>query len=151
MKKIKEIFKSKVDNIIFIGSATTFNLAVSGVYIASKLDNQSLLKVLGAFVVLLVIPFTISLMRYIKAKAKKKIIVSHVIILFYLFVEVLLDYILKIPFRKILVIHVPYIIIFYAAVFSMIGISRTLGKKAVMLVLSTFFVLMGSLIYYLFS
>jgi hypothetical protein len=49
---------------------------VSGVYIASKIDNQILLKVFGAIVVLLIIPFTISLIGYIKAKAKKKIIFS---------------------------------------------------------------------------
>ncbi len=151
MNKIKEIFKSKIGNIIFVGSVITFNLAVSGVYIASKLDNQSLLNVFGAIVVFLIIPFTLSLIRYIKAKAKKKIIISHVIILFYLLLEVLLDYILKIPFRKILVIHVPYIIVFYAAAFSMIGVSRTISKKAIMLVLSTFFILIGSLIYYLFG
>lgn len=147
MNKIKEIFKSEIGNIIFVGSAIIFNLSVSGVYIASKINNQPLLRFFGAFVVLLIIPFTISLMRYIKAKAKKKIIISHIIILFYLLLEVLLDYILKIPFREILVIHVPYIIVFYAATFSMIGVSRTISKMAGILVMSTFLILMGCLTY----
>ncbi len=147
MNKIKEIFESKIGNIIFVGSALIFNLAVSGVYITSKIGNQAFLKIFGAFVVFLIIPFTISLIRYIKAKAKKKIIISHIIILLYLLLEVLLDYVLKIPFREILVIHVPYIIVFYAATFSMIGVSRTISKKAGMLVISTFLVLIGCLIY----
>ena len=147
MTKIKEISKSKIGDIIFVGSAIIFNLAVSGVYIASKIDNQALLKVFGAIVILLIIPFTISLIRYIEAKAKKKIIISHVFILSYLLLELLLDYILKIPFREILVIHVPYIIVFYAAAFSMMGVSRTISKKAGMLVMSTFIVLIGCLIY----
>jgi hypothetical protein len=143
----KEVLKSNIGDTIFVGSVLIFNLAVSGVYITSKIGNRALLKIFGAFVVLLIIPFTISLIRYIKAKAKKKIIISHIFILFYLLLEVLLDYILKIPFREILVIHVPYIIVFYAAVFSMIGISRTISKKAGILVISTFLVLVGCLIY----
>jgi len=147
MNKIKEISKSKIGDNVFVGSTIIFNLAVSGVYITSKIDNQALLKVFGAIVILLIIPFTISLIRYIKAKAKKKIIISHIFILFYLLLELLLDYILKIPFRKILVIHVPYIIVFYAAAFSMMGVSRTISKKAGTLVLSTFLVLIGCLIY----
>ena len=147
MNKIKEIFKPRIGDCIFVGSAIIFNLAVSGVYITSKINNQPLLKVFGAFVILLIIPFTISLIRYIKAKAKKKIIISHIFILFYLFLEVLLDYILKIPFREMLVIHVFYIAVFYAAAFSMIGVSRAISKKAGRLVLSTFFVLIGCLIY----
>src|SRR4030042_6148217 len=120
--KSKPNYLYKLHEIIFVGSSIIFNLAVSGVYIASKIDNQILLKVFGAVVVLLMIPFTISLIGYIKAKAKKKIIISHIIILLYLLLEVLLDYILKIPFRQILAIHVSYIFVFYAAAFSMIGV-----------------------------
>jgi len=147
MNKVDEILKLKFNNLLFTGSSIIFNLAVSGVYIASKIDNQSLLKVFGNIVVLLIIPFTFSLIGYIKAKAKKKIIISHYFILGYLLLEVLLDYILKIPFRQILIIHIPYIIIFYAAAFSMISVSRTISRKMGLLVLVTFFILIGCLIY----
>jgi len=147
MNKIKDIFELKVGDIVFVVSAIIFNIAVGGVYITSKINNQTFLKVFGAFVVLLIIPFTFSLIRYIKVKAKKKIIISHIFILLYLLLEVLLDYILKIPFREILAIHVPYIIVFYAAAFSMIGVSRTISKKAGILVMSTFLILIGCLIY----
>jgi hypothetical protein len=74
--KSKPNYLYKLHDILFVGSSIIFNLAVSGVYIASKIDNQILLKVFGAIVVLLIIPFTISLIGYIKAKAKKKIIFS---------------------------------------------------------------------------
>jgi hypothetical protein len=137
----------KFNDLLFVESSVIFNLAVSGVYISSKIDNQILLKIFGAIVVVLIIPFTISLVGYIKAKAKKKIIISHIFILFYLLLEVLLDYILKIPFRQILAIHIPYIMVFYAAAFSMIGVSRTISRKMGLLVLSTFLVLIGCLIY----
>jgi len=149
----KEETKSRLNNfykfndIIFIVSSVIFNLAVSGVYIAAKIDSSVLLKIFGNTTVLLIIPFTITLVGYIKIKAKKKIIISNIIILCYLFLEVMLDYVLKIPFREILALHVPYIIVFYAAAFSMIGVARTISKKMGLLVLSTFLVLIGCLIY----
>jgi len=105
MDKEKNEFKPNYlyqpNSTLFIISSIIFNLAVSGVYIASKIDAAKIdssvpLKVFGDITVLLIIPFTISLIRYIKAKAKKKIIISHIFILFYLLLEILLDYILKI-------------------------------------------------------
>ena len=137
----------KKNEILFVISAIIFNIAMSGVYIASKIDSSVLLKIFGGIVVLLIIPFTITLVGYIKMKAKKKIIISHIFILFYLLLEVLLDYILKIPFREIFAIHIPYIIVFYAAAFSMIGVSRTISKKMGWLVMATFLILIGCLIY----
>jgi hypothetical protein len=148
-KKInpKPIYLHKLNNILFVVSSIIFNLAVSGIYLASKHDNQVLIQSFGAIVVLLSIPFTISLAGYIKHKAKRIIIISNIIILCYLFIEVLLDYILLIPFRDILAIHIPYIIVFYAAAFSMIGVSRTISRKMGFIVLMTFLILIGCLIY----
>jgi len=151
MNKIEEILKLKINDILFMGSSIIFNIAVSGVYITSKINNQVFLKTFGLIIVLLIVPFSISLVGYIKTQAKKKIIISNVIILCYLFLEVLLDYILKIPFRKILALHVPYIIVFYAAAFSMIGVSHTINRKIGLFVLSTFLLLIGSLIYMYFG
>ena len=155
--QIKEVnsdpnYQYKLRDILFVVSSIVFNLAVSGVYISSKIyaakiDSSILLKVFGAIVVLLIIPFTITLVGYIKAKATRKIIISNVIILGYLFLEVLLDYILKIPFREMLALHVFYIMVFYAAAFSMIGVSRTISRKMGFWVLATFFILIGCLIY----
>ena len=142
----------KKNGVLFVVSSIIFNIAVSGVYISSKIDaakiaSSVLLKIFGAIVVLLIIPFTISLINYIKDKAGKRIIISHIFILFYLFLEILLDYIVKIPFREILAIHIPYIIVFYAAAFSMIGVSRTISRKMGLLVIATFLILVGCLIY----
>jgi hypothetical protein len=122
---------------------------VSVLYIATKLGNMVLVQVSGAIVLSLIIPFTITLLGYMKEKAEKRTIISHVFILFYLFLELLLDYILKIPFREILAIHVPYIIVFYAAMFSMIGVSFDKNRKMGFVVTITFLMLIGCLIYYL--
>ena len=137
----------KLNNIIFLASAVIFNIGVSGVYLASKFDNEFFLQTFGLIVVLLSIPFTISLIIYIKKKAEKKIIISLAIILFYLVLEIVLDYILKIPFRDILALHIPYIVIFYVAAFSIIGVSFNINRKIGFIVLTTFWILIGCLIY----
>jgi len=137
----------KLNNIVFIVSVIIFNISVSGVYLASKFDNGVLLQTFGAIVVLLLIPFTLTFIGYLKQKAEKKIIISLVVILLYLVLEILLDYILKIPFRNILPLHIPYIIVFYAAAFSMIGVTYNINGKMSFIVLTTFLILIGCLIY----
>ena len=137
----------KLNNILFIASAFIFNISVSGVYLSSKFDNSFLLGTFGAIVVLLSVPFTVSLVGYLKEKAEKKIIILIFIILLYLVLEIVLDYILKIPFRDILALHIIYIIIFYAAAFSMIGVSFNINKKMGFIVSTTFWILIGCLIY----
>jgi hypothetical protein len=136
-------------DIVFICSSLVFNISVSALYIAAKLGEIVIVQVCGGIVISLMVPFTITLLGYVREKAKKRTVVSHVFILFYIFLELLLDYILKIPFREILAIHVPYIIVFYAALFSMISVSFEKNKKMGSVVIVTFLILMGCLIYYL--
>ena len=134
---------------IFISSTIIFNISVSVLYVATKLSNMMLVQVCGGIILSLIIPFTITLLGYVKEKEKKRTTISHGFILFYLSLELLLDHILKIPFREILEIHVPYIIVFYAALFSMIGISYEKNKRMGVVVIVTFMILIGCLIYYL--
>ena len=74
-------------------------------------------------------------------------IVVGSIILLYLLLELFLDYIFIIPFRDILALHIIYIVVFYAAEFSMIGVSFNKNKKMGFVLLVTFGVLIGCLIY----
>jgi len=145
MNKLINIGKSM--DIIFIISSLIFNILVSILYIATKIGNMELVQVIGIIILFLIIPFTITLIGYVKEKEEKKIIISLVIILFYFFLEVLLDYILLIPFRDILALHIPYIVVFYAADFSMIGVTFDKNKKMGVVVLVAFFILLGCLIY----
>jgi len=132
---------------LFFGSAVIFNLAISGLYIAVKFDNNFLIKLLGFIVVLLTIPFTVTFIGYNKIKSKRKKVILNAVILFYLLVEILLDYILNIPFREILTIHIIYIIVFYAACYSMISIAWRIDRKKGIIVLLSFILLILSLIY----
>jgi len=145
--KIKQNNMIKLVDFIFICSAIIFNISVGLVYLATKFDNMLLLQVSGSFVIILIIPFSVTLYGYIKKDVNRRIIIQHIPILFYLFLELLLDYILMIPFRDILAIHIPYIIVFYVAEFSMIGVSFERNRKMGFVVLLTFLILIGCLIY----
>jgi hypothetical protein len=134
-------------NIIFVFSAMMFNILVSVVYVSTKLDFLVLRQISGIIIISLIIPFTITLRGYLREKAEKKIIFSNMIVLLYLVLELLLDYILKIPFRDILALHIPYIIVFYAAEFSMMSVSFNINRKIGLIVVSTFVILIGCLAY----
>jgi hypothetical protein len=124
-------------DIVFIYSSVVFNISVSALHCATKLGDMVLVQVCGGIVISLMIPFAITLLGSVREKAKKMTVISNEIILVYLSLELLLDYVLRIPFREILAIHVPYIVVFYAVLFSMMGVSFGKNKK------------MGCLTYYL--
>jgi len=147
MSKSKSLKLNKTMDIIFITSSIIFNVSVSLVYLSTKLVIMDLLRISGLIVILLLVPFAITLIGYIKVKTEKKIIISLAIVLFYLILELLLDYILLIPFRDILSLHIPYIIVFYTAEFCLIGVTFDINKKMGFLILATFGVLIGCLIY----
>lgn len=139
--------KNRSPDLLFFVSSIIFNIAISGLYLAVKHEKQLLLKICGIVVVLLIIPFTFTLINYFKSKSQKRKIVMNLVVLFYLVVELFLDYILKIPFRDILSIHIPYIIVFYAAAYSMIIVVWRTNWKRGLVVLSTFLILIICLIY----
>ena len=132
---------------MFIASSIIFNLLVSTIYISTKYDNMDLVQNLGYPFTLVIVPFGYTLYRFIKDKDEKRVIISNAIIIVYLFLELLFDIILVIPFREILWLHVIYVLVFYAAEFSIIGISFNLDRKMGFVVLFTFVILIGCLAY----
>jgi hypothetical protein len=134
-------------DITFVFSAVIFNILVSVVYISTKFDLMALLQISGFIIISLIVPFAITLRGYLMEKAEKKVIISNSVILLYLLLELLLDYVLKIPFRDILALHIPYIIVFYAAEFSMMSVSFNINRKAGFVVAVTFCILIGCLAY----
>ncbi|MCX6648376.1 MAG: hypothetical protein NTV61_03180 [Candidatus Bathyarchaeota archaeon] len=132
---------------MFIGSAIVFNLLVSALYVFTKLDQMAAVRAVGVPIILLMVPFGYTLIGFLKSNIERRIIISNAVIIVYLLLELLLDFILLIPFREILVIHVPYILVFYAAEFSMIGVSFRLNRGLGFAVLFTFFILIGCLIF----
>jgi hypothetical protein len=138
---------TKLIDLVFICSSVILNVSVSLVYIVTKLGDMALTQVFGGIAVSMIVPFAVTLIGYLRAKESKKTIISNAIVLFYLVLELLLDYVLRIPFREILAIHVPYIVVFYAALFSMMAVSFEKNKKMGYVVIATFWILIGCLIY----
>ena len=138
---------TKLNDLVFICSSVILNISVSSVYVVTKLGDSALTQVFGGIAVSMIIPFTLTLIGYVRAKEKKRTIISNGIVLFYLVLELLLDYVLQIPFREILAIHVPYIVVFYAALFSMMTVSFEKNKRMGYVVIASFWILIGCLIY----
>jgi hypothetical protein len=138
---------NKSQDTIFVFSAVIFNILVSIVYLSTKLDLQTLRQTSGLVIISLIVPFTVTLIGYMNKGVERKIVISNVAVLLYLVLELLLDYVLKIPFREILAIHIPYIIIFYAAEFSMMSVSFNVNRKGGFAVAITFCMLIGCLAY----
>jgi hypothetical protein len=138
---------TKLVDLVFICSSVVLNISVSSVYVLTKLGDMALTQVFGGIAVSMIVPFAVTLLGYVREKEKKKTIISNGIVLFYLILELLLDYVLKIPFREILAIHVPYIVVFYAALFSMMAVSFEKNKRMGYVVIATFCILIGCLIY----
>jgi len=138
---------TKLIDLVFICSSVILNVSVSLVYVVTKLGDMVLTQVFGGIAISMIVPFAVTLIGYLRAKESKKTVISNAIVLFYLVLELLLDYILQIPFREILAIHVPYIVVFYAALFSMMAVSFEKNKKMGYVVIATFWILIGCLIY----
>jgi hypothetical protein len=142
---------TKLIDIIFICSSVVFNILVSALYIAFKFGDLMLVEVLGGIAISLIVPFTITLLGYLREKAKKRTIIFNGIILIYLLLELLLDYVLRIHIKEILAINIPFVIVFFAALFSMIHVSYEKNKKMGNVVIITNWILLGCLTYYLLA
>jgi hypothetical protein len=138
---------TKLIDLVFICASVILNVSVSSVYVVTKIGDSALTQVFGGIAVSMIVPFTITLLGYVRGKEKKKTIISNGIVLFYLLLELLLDYVLQIPFREILAIHVPYIVVFYAALFSIMAVSYEKNKRMGYVVIATFWILIGCLVY----
>jgi hypothetical protein len=138
---------TKLIDLVFICASIILNVSVSLLYVVTKLGDLALTQTFGGVAVSMIVPFAVTFIGYLRANESKKTIISNAIVLFYLVLELLLDYILQIPFREILAIHVPYIVVFYAALFSMMAVSFEKNKKMGYVVIATFWLLIGCLIY----
>jgi len=142
---------TKLIDVIFICSSVVFNILVSALYIAFKFGDLMLVEVLGGIALSLIVPFTITLLGYLREKAKKRTIIFNGIILIYLLLELLLDYVLRIHVKEILAINLPFVIVFFAALFSMIYVSYERNKKIGNVVIITNWILLGCFTYYLLA
>ena len=134
-------------DLIFVLSAVAFNLLIIGIFIASKHNRLDLCRKIGTVWLLLAIPLTVVFIRYWIVGKPLGIMIRFGIVLFYMFLDWLLDFVLKVDFRAKAITHVPYIILEYAALFSLIGIAVAVNQTWGWIVSITFWLLLASLIY----
>jgi hypothetical protein len=134
-------------DLAFVVAAIAFNLLIAGVLVAQKKGRPRLVRTLGVLTLSLAIPFAIVFVRYMIVGRGLRIAIYFGFVFLYILVELLLDFILKIEFRHKWISHVPYIVLEYAALFGLIGISFAIGPTWGYLVSISFWMLLGSLIY----
>ena len=132
---------------IFIITAILFNLLIAGIFILQKYNNARLTRVLGISWLGLSIPFLLVFANYLMRDKPLWVLVCFGIVFLYMVVELLLDYILKVDFRTRWSTHIPYILLEYAALFSLIAIAIDINQTLGWIVSASFWILMGSLIY----
>lgn len=132
---------------IFILTAILFNLLIAGIFILQKHKRERLTRVLGISWLCLAVPLLVVFFQYLGAGKPAWVLVCLGLVFLYMGIELLLDYLLKLDFRTRWITHVPYIILEYAALFSLIALSIEIDSTLGWIVSASFWVLMGSLIY----
>lgn len=132
---------------LFILTAILFNLLIAGIFIAQKHEREGMVSVLGRAWLTLFFPLLVVLVNYMIIGKESWILVLFGVIFIYMLVEFVLDYIVHYDFRAQWVTHTPYILLEYAALFSLIAIAINIDQMLSWFVAGGFWILMGSLVY----
>jgi len=134
-------------DLMFVLSAVAFNLLITATLIAQKLGREKLVRTFGVLWLWLIVPLALTFVAYWQAGRVIRITLYFGLVFLYMLVEFLLDYIFKFDFRAKAATHVPYILLEYAALFSLIAIAFDIDPRWGWVVSICFWILMGSLIF----
>ena len=134
-------------DLIFVLSAAAFNLLIASIFIAQKLGRGKLVRVFGILWLWLIVPLALVFVSYWRTGREIRIMLYLDLVFLYMLVELLLDHVLRYNFRAKAVTHVPYILLEYAALFSLIAIAFDIDSRWGWVVSICFWILMGSLVF----
>ena len=134
-------------DLLFVITAVLFNLLVVGIYIAQAHGREKLVRTFGSAMIFLIFPLDIVFASYLVNGRSIETLTALGVVFLYLMAELLLDFILKFDFRSKTIWHVAYILLFYAAAFSLISVAFTISDLAGYLVTVTFWGVLGALVY----
>ena len=108
---------------LLISIGLLFNLLLISVFILRKYQHWAIIKVIGILLTLLGIPAIIVIILLIVQDGEKNIqtIIFLCFFLAYLIIEALFDLILKLEWRQNWKLMIPYLIFYYAANYSVVG------------------------------
>ncbi len=127
-------------------SAVLFNLLIAMVYQYVRIDKLDIIKKIGVPMALLIIPFSLTLLEFIKAEKSINLIIGLIIVIVYLLIEFLMDMVFKYDFRSKTIPHIMYIMVLYMALYSLIVIAFDISDIYGYIVSVCFWILLGSLI-----
>lgn len=134
-------------DVLFVITAVLFNLLVIGVYIAQAHRREKLVRTFGTAMIFLIFPLDLVFAGYLLNGRSLETLIALGVVFLYLMTELLLDYILKFDFRSKTIWHMAYILLFYAAAFSLISVAFAISDPAGYLITITFWGVLGALVY----
>lgn len=134
-------------DLVFVISATIFNLLIISIYIAQRLGKMDLVRKLGVCLLGLVIPFLVVFVAYLFMGKDLWILMILLAIFVYMFLELLWDYLMRFEFRKKPLFHIPYIILLYIILFGNIAIAFRIDRSWGWVVTITFWMLLAVLVF----
>ena len=125
-------------DIIVFSVANLMNLIMVGIFISRSRGNSDHAIIIGWVWVVFILALTGVVVSNIRNGREGWTYVLPCILIAFLSLEIVLDYILKIEFRTTRLLG-PYLLLYYAAIFGMIGYTFRIGKKYGFITLITYF------------
>lgn len=126
-------------------TANLFNLIMVAVFLLRVLQPGHP-ALAGVIWVILIIALAVIVFYNIKEKRGVWFVLMPLLLGIFLIIEVILDYVLKIDFRNTGLLA-PYLILYYASIFGMIGYSFLVEKRFGFITLVTYFLSQAAALY----
>jgi hypothetical protein len=133
-------------DLVVFSAANVVNVLVAALFLARWRGFERAEYVLGLAVVAMIVPVCAAAALNAVARREWWTVVLPLVLAVYLLAELLLDYVFQVPFRETTLLW-PYIAVFYAALWGMIGYSFLIGKPYGAVTLVTYFVQLGVMIF----
>jgi len=130
-------YSAKIDLIVMV-LANLINITMAGLF-ASRISGLSQIQnVLG--VAALVMGFSLGYMAFLNQKANRDKWLTYLLvpILLFFIVELVIDYVLVLDFRSTVWVG-PYILLYYAGLWGLVGYTFKVNAKAGFITLATYF------------
>ena len=128
----------RTEDLIVFSLANLMNLMMVAIFLSRAGGNSDHSIIIGWVWVIFILVLTGVVVLNIKNGREWWTYVLPCILIAFLALEIVLDYILKIEFRTTRLLG-PYLLLYYAAIFGMIGFSFRIGKKYGFITLMTYF------------
>lgn len=132
----RDLYRS-VDLTVF-SLANLMNIIMVLVFLA-RASGMPRIYTVGVIWVAFIVVLSIVVFLNVRSRRKWWTIVLPSLLIAFLFLEIILDYILRIDFRSTRLLG-PYLLLYYLALFGMIGYSFQIGKRFGIVTLVTYFI-----------